>query len=206
MRWVRSRLAAAVLAGSVVTACGQYRVQIDRPFGERAKGFSVGSTRYGETLSVLGPPAKMTRSVRGFTFLYEHVAVHEAQLAWDLGWTKIPLMKLLKLGGAWAHANYETLLLVFGEDGVLRDSRILSGSKDLGSGFVFGPVFVSERVFDVDDYRKKAKQHGWGRRLLGPISEQLNSRQNLYNGISGLEQRGTPGRIGQQMTIPRVLE
>ncbi len=205
MRWV-SRFPAVLLVGSVATACGQYGVRIDRPIEERAKGFSEGSTRYGEVLSALCPPAKMTRSVHGFTLLYEHMRVHEAQLAWDLGWTRLPLMGLLKLGGARGDVSYETLLLVFGEDGVLRDSRLLSGNRELGTGFVFAPIFVSERVFSMEEYKKRAKQHGWGRNLLRPVSELLNSRQNLDDGRSGLEQRNTPARIGQQMTIPRVLE
>lgn len=205
MRWV-SRFPAVLLVGSVATACGQYSVRIDRPIEEGAKGFSEGSTRYGEVLSALGPPAKMTRSVHGFTFLYEHMCVREAQLAWDLGWTKIPLMGLLKLGGARGDVSYETLLLMFGEDGVLRDSRLLSGNRELGMGFVFGPIFVSERVFDVNEYRKRSKQHGWGRNLLRPVSELLSSHRNLDDGRSGLEQRDTPERIGQQMTIPRVRE
>ena len=195
--------AALVLAlGFGLGGCTVLYQTIDAPTGWTSDHFEEGKTRYGQVLDALGPPAKVSRTASGFSFLYEYLYVRERQfgisyneegLGFGLQWLE---WIQLAYGKAWA--DRESLVLTFDKAGVLRTERFAAWREDLGTGTSVQLAVEAGSVVDTSSVTEDTNTNRWGMMMLRPLPRTLNESQNIDSGQHGLEQRGAPHVVGQR--------
>jgi hypothetical protein len=184
-----------LLAALVFSGCSSLHKTVDPGITRDQCDFTDGSTHYHQVLDELGPPARLTACSPGFAFIYEALVVKELQVGFN---GRGGLLRLLKISLAGTTLYRKSLLLKFNADGMLVNSGLLESKEDLGKGGALQPFLSIKQIVDTSEYEDDAMDAAnWGVRLLDPLPQGLNARQNLNTGANGLEQSGTTTDIGQ---------
>jgi biotin-(acetyl-CoA carboxylase) ligase len=88
-------------------------------------------------------------------------------------------------------------LLVFDEQGILRNHKSHQGKEHLGLGAGINLLLSKKNLIDTSYLEKSAAVDQWGASLLKPIDKVLNLHYSLETGTNGVEQIGTPTTVGQ---------
>ncbi len=170
---------------------------IDAPIDHERVGLLVGETDYSDALNQLGPPSKVSTLGNGLAFLYEHAMITEKQLGIRLNIKAVQWMRLLKFASARAEGKRQAFLLVFDNQGVLRNQRFHEWDENLGGGSAIQFFMTVSRLVDTSQFQDAIGPHQWGFSLLRPLPQTLNVHQSLDTGTGGLELQATPTKAGQ---------
>jgi hypothetical protein len=176
----RRRLALLAL---VLGGCTILRDELGSRVPWEASLFREGTTHYRDVLKELGCPLKVARNGDGVAFLYEYVYLKEGQIGLTFGK---------------ASADREALVMVFDRDGILRTERFTAWDQKLGTGFSAQLIVDVGSVVDTTAVRSGIDPNDWGAMMLRPLPQTLNASQSIDDGRYGLEQRGTPEKVGQR--------
>jgi hypothetical protein len=190
--WFNCVVIAALLA---LAGCSSFRTEMGRELPATMPAFTEGTTRVEAVVRELGPPHQASRLPQGFAFLYEHSQMNEFQLGFTLN---LPVVRFLKFVRAWNRLDQQALLLTFDDHGVLNGVGADKWGEDLGGGSGVQLLFASISLSDVSKLLRPADAHRWGKALLQPLPEMLNSTQSVRTGEHGLQQRIAPDYAGQR--------
>jgi hypothetical protein len=194
-------LTAKIIALAYVTVwpagCTIIKEKIDAPIDHAKVELRVGETHCSQALNQLGPPAKVSSLNHGLAFLYEHTLTTENQLGLNLETQAIPWLRWFKLTTARGKAKRQALLLVFDEQGILKNQHFHEWGESLGGGSSIQGFIAVARLLDTSQFEDAIGPHQWGFSLLRPLPQTLNTRQSLDMGTSGLELQATPTKAGQ---------
>jgi hypothetical protein len=196
----RRRLALLAL---VLGGCTILRDELGSRVPWEASLFREGTTHYRDVLKELGCPLKVARNGDGVAFLYEYVYLKEGQigLSYDgerWGTPVIDFAEWVQLTFGKASADREALVMVFDRDGILRTERFTAWDQKLGTGFSAQLIVDVGSVVDTTAVRSGIDPNDWGAMMLRPLPQTLNASQSIDDGRYGLEQRGTPEKVGQR--------
>lgn len=188
-----ARIAGALLACWLLTACSQWRYDLGTPLP--ALDLPPQKTSLAHALDLLGPPQRVSASDSGFVLAWEHWHILENTVGVSLG----------ALGADFLTADWgemrvrgEFLLLTFDRQHQLTSATRSHWDNYGGGGKAIQPFMGLVSVVDAGDLIGPLPQHFWGGSLLQRLPGTLNMGSNPGSGQSGLQQRGTPTAIGQQ--------
>ncbi len=183
-----------ILVLLLLCGCSQSRYYIGQPLGEQ---HCVAGTELAVVLDQLGPPHRMSASTVGYMMAYEYWRIDEDKLGLSL---RAAGADFLSIDWGDAQIRGEYLLLSFDKSHRLIDSELIDFDMDAGGGRGIQALVSVIDVVDVDDLTGPMYQHRWGGFALESLPVTLNRNSNLDGGQRGIEQRGTPGDIGQRAT------
>ena len=191
------------LLALVLGGCTILRDELGSHVPWEASLFQEGSTHYRDVMKELGAPLKVARSGDGVAFLYEYVYIKEGQLGLSYdgerwGTPVIDFADWIKLTFGRASADREALVMTFDRDGILQTERFTAWDQKLGTGFSAQLIVDVGSVVDTSSVRSGIDPNDWGAMMLRPLPQTLNAGQSLDDGRFGLEQRGTPDKVGQR--------
>ncbi len=192
----RSRLfPAALLACLALYGCSQWHYELGTPVTASQTPDTAESPTLGAVLAVLGPPLRISATPDGYVLAWEHWRIRESAIGVSLG----PLIGTDFLSIDWGDARMEGefILAVFDRDHRLTASAFSTWDSDAGGGTALQP-FIGLSLVDVDDLVDQLPHHRWGGTYLDRLPKALNAPYRPDNGRAGIQQRGTPARIGQQ--------
>lgn len=190
-----SSFALRALCGLMLTGCSSLHRSVDPGITRDQCDFEVYSTHYHDVLDELGPPARLSATAGGFTFIYEALEIDEKQLGLS---GSGDLLQFLKMSFAGTDLERHSYLLHFNADGKLIAAGLLESKEDLGTAGSVQAIFSVEQLVDTTAFENDALEASeWGVNLLDPLPVMLNVAQSLNTGTAGLEQSGTTTKIGQ---------
>jgi hypothetical protein len=200
-----------VLLALVLCGCTILRDELGTHIPWEASLFQEGATHYRDVMSELGCPLKVARYGDGVAFLYEYIYIKEGQLGISYdgeqwGTPVIDFAEWIKFTFGRASANREALVMTFDRDGILQTERFTAWDQKLGTGFSAQFIVDVGSVVDTSNVRSAVDPNDWGAMMLRPLPQTLNTEQSIDDGRFGLEQRGTPRKVGQrtlEMRRPR---
>lgn len=180
----------------VLSGCARLTHDIGEHLDRDSMNSIPSGSHYSDVLHAFGPPTKMSALPAGMVFQYEYVELNERQygliLPGEIG-------KWIKAVYSTATANAEVMLLVFDDDGNLLGSDEQAWSGDAGAGMSVTLLFSAGSFTDTQQYEDSAsKPLEWGRGLILPPLNALNSRQNLETGANGVQLTTNSEGVGQQ--------
>ncbi|MDF7822882.1 hypothetical protein P4B35_02570 [Pontiellaceae bacterium B12227] len=184
-----------LLAVVALSGCSTLYKRVDPGISDQGISFKTYETHFHEVLDAVGPPSRMTACAGGFAFLYEDMLIRELQtgLAGQSGW-----LQLIKFSVADSRLFRNTAMLHFNDDGILIAKAVAKTTEGLGKAASIQPLLSAEQLVDTSGFEDDGSEpQRWGRDLLRPLPEGLNSAQALDSGLAGLEQSGTTSKIGQ---------
>jgi len=185
----------ALLLALSAAGCTTIGRRYGEPIAPDLRGLEAGRTTVQQAVATLGPPARMSPVPGGVAMLYEHVDGVEKQLGINLELVGLDWFKVAIGRGT---ADREELLLLFGEDAVLRSQEYRAWREDTGRGFGFQLFFAALPTVDSKHLWESPEQFTWGRRALEPLAVTLNEANSITSGTHGIEARGTPDSAGQR--------
>jgi hypothetical protein len=193
----RRGLCLAALAAVVVLCggCTLINTSIDEPVDVGRARLEDGRTHYSMVLAQFGPPARISDLPGGHAFLYENVNVRERQIGFYI---PIHGLQWIKFLIADATDNRQTLVLMFGEDGVLRNRVLAEQATPMTRAYSFQPIVSVKQMVDTKYLEIAKDQMDWGFSLLDLVPTGLNRGASVDSGQSGLELRGSPNGCGQR--------
>ena len=179
-----------------VTGCTTIHTEIDEPIKNNGEAFTEGETSIGDVLGEIGPPGKIgSLGGSGVVFLYEYVSVTEYQIGAS---PPGDLLRWFKISVAKAKNVRQVLLLTFDEEGFLSSREYHESDENLGSGVGLNFLYNIVSLVDYSQLESQPEILDWGNGLLKPLPEALNTMNSFDNGEGGVEQKGTPSKIGQR--------
>jgi hypothetical protein len=164
------------------------------PIDSSQYSFKEGKTHYRDVLHSLGPPLSISALPGGFVFLYEHLDTLETQISLRLDATLVKWFKFTKAG---SKVKRQELLFTFDQNGNLFSQGFQRRTENLGSGASIQILTKSDSLIEAINYHEVSDPHRWGRLMLRPLTQTLNTAQSLETGEAGLEQVGTTHTVGQ---------
>jgi hypothetical protein len=131
----------------------------------------------------------------GYVLAWEHWQVREDTLGVSLG--RLTGVDFLSADWGDARMKGEFILAVFDRGHRLTASVFSDWDSDAGGGTALQP-FIGVSLVDVDDLVARLPHHDWGATYLDRLPKALNAPNRPDTGQAGIQQRGTPGGIGQQ--------
>lgn len=186
---------ALLFVAAACAGCTVMSRQVGEPIPANPPGLQEGVATAGDVIRTLGPPSRMSPLPGGFAMLYEYIDVTEKQFGINLEFIGLDWFKVAFGRGT---AEQHALLLVFGDDGVLRAHDHQASTESVGSGFGFQLFFAAMPTVDTKHLWEAPEQFAWGRRALDPLAVTLNAGQSVTSGTQGIEMRGTPDSVGQR--------
>lgn len=188
-----------LLAGflfSVALFCGCTVIRSESPSVEPYEVSEEAGQKvhYSTLLHRMGPPTNMSQLGGGMVWLYEDMALTEAQFG--LGFSDWPL-SIFKINLGSGDGRYHGQLFVFDDEGYLVSAGRTDEEINLGSGVGFQFVFQVSSLVNLADINRPGVQHGWGQGMLVDLPEGLNRQQDLELGEHGCELLITPENVGQ---------
>lgn len=178
----------------ILQGCSQWYYTLGKPLSAADAPDPMQQPRVSDVLATLGPPQRMSATSSGYVMAWEYWDIREQSLGISLGAAGADF---LSIDWASAQARGTFLLATFTSEHRLLGSAIAEWDSDAGGGRGIQPLFGIVSVVDVDDLLRDMPQHLWGATSLGRPPHTLNSASDPDSGQAGLEQRGTPRRIGQ---------
>ena len=191
------RLPAALLllCCFMLQGCTQWHYDLGTPLVETDTPTAQQYATLTQVLSRLGPPQRMSALANGYVLAWEHWRIKEQTLGLSLGAMGADLFTLdwgdLSVAG-------EFLMVTFNRQHQLTGSSFSHWDNNGGGGKAIQPLLSLVPLVDADDLLDWMPQHRWGASFLQPLPNALNRNSNSNTGQNGIEQRGTPGAIGQQ--------
>jgi hypothetical protein len=185
-------LALAVLAAG----CSRIVTDVGPPLPQRTSlDLAPGHDAIRDVLASLGPPAQISAAAGGgCVMLYEHNAINENQLGFDIPYG-IP--EYFKLVYARATLEHDCWAMTFDPHGTLIGWGEERHRIPFGSGFALQFLVSAKGLVDTSEISVPATQHRWGMASLCPLPQVLNTAQSLTSGADGLEQTPSPPSAGQ---------
>lgn len=152
-----------------------------------------------DALEKLGPPTMAGRAGAGTVFMYEDVRLVESQLGINLSYDWLSIFKAVVAKG---DAETETLVIVFDSEGSILSRARSRERHTIGYGGSISLIIELLPIIDTGEYTDLAPQHDWGRGLIEPLPEALNSPYSVRQGTGGVERVGTPDEVGQESLGP----
>ncbi|MFV0276258.1 MAG: hypothetical protein ACK5HY_03605 [Parahaliea sp.] len=185
----------AALGLLLASGCTQWHYELGSPLTAPGEDFSVsGGSTLAEVLARFGPPLYVSSNATGLVMAWEYWRIREDSLGVNLGALGADALSL-----DWGKAHFagEYALVAFSpEHRVTASSHSRINSK-AGGGAAIQPFGVVE-VVSVEDMTGAMPQHQWGATLLDRLPRALNADKRPNQGGTGVQQRGTPGTVGQQ--------
>ena len=180
----------AVCAGLPVllAACSISRADVGRTMTAEAVMFDPGQSTYGDVLDSLGPPGAISTLPTGFAFLYQAVQTRERG-------TGIHVSRF-RAAAVRGEGRFQAAVYVFDHDGALEATVVDDRDQRLGWGFSIG--LTKARAANVAALSSFSSAHRWGAGLARALPRTLNAHSDPDAGDRGLEQRGTPVKVGQR--------
>lgn len=180
----------AIGLGLLLPGCSVIRQDVGQPLTVQVEALAE-LADYHQTLRLLGPPHKLSRTPRGMTFLYEEVDLTERQIGLNLTAKDVIARE---------YADRRTLVITFDAEGQLLSFNYREWSDVAAQGAALQFVFVVAGVADEGDLNDSPAGHDWGFGLLqADLPRSLNRPSNLERGENGVELKGTPTNIGQHV-------
>ncbi len=195
MRVVLSGLFLVAMISILFAGCTVLRKEIDVPIDHAEISLKEGETHYRTVLQQLGPPAELSALPKGQAFLYEHIIAKEKQIG--IGFGNLDVLSWFKFSSGKGKADRQAFLLIFDEEGLLRQKSFRGYDEKMGSGISLQIFFAVDALVDSSYLDDSVGPNQWGSSLLMPLPQALNIRQSLDTGTEGLEQGGTPAAVGQ---------
>ncbi|MFT4519145.1 MAG: hypothetical protein ACI9JM_001536 [Halioglobus sp.] len=189
------RAVTLLLVCGLLSACTQWRWDLGAPVPLSAQAESQSFSTLSEALELLGPPITMSATSNGFVMAWEHWKIREDSVGVRLG---VIGADFVNIDWGETQAMGEFLLLNFDREHRLTSSSYYEWDDEAGSGMAVQPLFSFVSVVNSDDLRDQLTQHYWGGDLLQELPKGLNRQSSPYTGQNGLQQRGTPGAVGQR--------
>lgn len=187
--------AAALLLPLLLFAAGctqsSYRMGAPLP----AQPALAPATAMADVLAELGPPLRLSATPHGMVMAWEYWRVREASLGLSLG---VIGVDLLSVDWGDARVDGEFLLVSFDRERRVTDSARMRWDSDVGDGAAVLPLVGGGAVVSVGDLLRPLPYHAWGGSSLLPLPTALNTPHRPDMGATGIEQRGTPGALGQR--------
>ena len=189
------RLSGLLLGLCLLAGCTQWHYDLGRPLSKADIPDVEQHMTLAQVLTDLGPPQRMSATSNGYVLAWEHWQVKEQTLGLGLGALGA---ELFSFGWGDLRAKGEFLVVTFNRQHQLTSSTLSQWDNYGGGGKSIQPFLGLVSVVDAGDLVGKMPQHRWGGAFLKPIPRALNRGSNSDTGHNGIEQRGTPGAIGQQ--------
>lgn len=195
VRVVLSGLCLLTMITILFAGCTVLRREIDVHIDQAGINLKEGRTHYRTVLQQLGPPAEMSVVPKGLAFLYEHITTREMQIGFNF--RNVKYLNWFKFASGKGVADRQVFLLIFDENGILRQQGFRGYHDNMGSGFAVQLFIAIASMVDSSYLDDAVGPNEWGMSLLMPLPQTLNIRQSLDTGTQGLEQGGTPVAVGQ---------
>jgi hypothetical protein len=179
----------------VCAGCSHLTSQVGSVLPEKPATVTVGESHLSDVLRVLGPPSKISAAAGGYAMLYEHSAVEEIQLGFNVD---APVLMWFKFVGAKSWLEHQAWVLTFDGLDVLRGWGDEHWHKALGKGGGAQILVTVSSLVDSSQVRRPAPQHTWGMSSLERLPKVLNTASSLDSGAAGLEQTLAPTAVGQR--------
>ena len=177
-----------------LASCTVISKKIDKNRTLDENAYELSETHFSDVIDGIGPPSKLSKYKDGMVFLYESIDKREKQLGLSSDYN---VLRWLKISYARGVAERQVLLLIFDRDGYLIAKDYTEFDENLGSGQAIDFLFSIQSLVDASRLEEEPASFSWGRSLLKPLPETLNSPHNLRTGERGVEQLGAPDSVGQ---------
>jgi hypothetical protein len=155
-------------------------------------------THFGQVLNQMGPPHKISALPAGFVFLYEYFAPSERLVGGKIPIEEFEKYNPFKMDVGRGLARRQTLLFFFNQEGRLLQRHQVKEKEALGKGLRLSFLTSYGNLIDTSYIGHGTGPNQWGVSLLKPLKKALNRQQDLDTGLSGVEQIGTPAKMGQR--------
>ena len=152
------------------------------------------SPKLTDVLAQLGPPNRLSAAPDGYVLAWERWYIRKVRLGLSLRPVGIDLLSV-DWGDAVTQGDF--MLLHFNRGHKLVASGYGRWDSKAGGGQGVQPLFGFFDVADVDDLTQPMPHHRWGGFSLNELPVTLNADNRMDTGQNGIEQRGTPPRVGQ---------
>ena len=191
------RLLALLWIVYAFTGCTVHRLEMGPTIDFQAITIQEGTMGVAQVLDQLGPPGKISALPNGFVFLYEYFAPRERMVGGRIPIEELEEYNPFKMDVGRGQARRQTLLLIFDHAGMLLQQHHREDQEALGRGVRLSFIASYGDLIDTG-YLDQAGPNQWGLSLLEPLKKGLNRQQDLESGRSGVEQIGTPSKVGQR--------
>lgn len=188
-------VACVLLAQFALAGCSQWHYILGTPLTDLDAPALEKNSTLAEVLAVFGPPQRISASDTGYILAWEYWRVSENSLGVSLG-----VLGAEFLNADWGamRARGDFLLVTFDRQHRLSSATSATWDSDAGGGQAVQPLFSFVEVAEVEDLVRPMPQHVWGASLLRELPQSLNVGSSPDTGTGGIEQRGTPGTMGQR--------
>lgn len=188
-------LVCILLVQIALAGCSQWHYTLGAPLTDLDTPQLQAQSTLAEVLAVLGPPQRISASDNGYILAWEHWRVSENVLGVSLG---VLGAEFLNADWGTTRARGDFLLVTFDQRHQLSSATSATWDSDAGGGQAVQPLFSFVEVVEVEDLVRHMPQHVWGASLLQELPQTLNAGSSPDTGAGGIEQRGTPGTMGQR--------
>jgi hypothetical protein len=179
----------------LLSGCTQWRYELGMKLSQDDLPDENAGLSVTEVLQELGPPHRLSALGTGYVLAWEHWRIREDTIGLSLGAMGADL---LSFDWGSAHMHGQFLVVTFDRHHKVTSSAFALWSTDAGGGQAIQPFLGLVTLVDVEDMVGNMPQHPWGRALMEPLPEAINSRSRPDTGQNGIQRRGTPSGTGQR--------